>query len=181
MQHGDKINNRLTAKALYFLKHTMKTNSTDKSLESVIYSLIRVTDCDSKSDLNLKVGQFATELYDEKRQELESALGLTLSKEAWIKLAQRMTFLDECYDGLAYVSICAKGILERNHEQVVDLLAIKLMSKAPDGTKALKVVTPKDESPTLYSHLIAGCSQLIPAEEDYALVRIFQGILGTTV
>lgn len=50
----------------------MKTNSTDKSLESVIYSLIRVTDCDSKSDLNLKVGQFATELYDEKRQELES-------------------------------------------------------------------------------------------------------------
>ena len=140
----------------------MKTNSSNNSVANLIYGWIPVIGCDGKSDLNLKVGQFATELYEEKRQELESALGLTLSKEAWIKRAQRMTFLDECYDGLAYVSICAKGILERNHEQVVDLLAIKLMSKAPDGTKALKVVAPKDESPTLYSHLMAGCSQLIP-------------------
>jgi len=159
----------------------MKTKSSANSVDDFVYSFIRVIGCDSKQDLNLIVGQFATELYDENRQVLESSLGPAITKETWIKLAQRMTFLEECSGGLAFVSIYAKGVLEGNQEEVVDLLAIKLMSKAPKGTKALKVVTPKDESPTLHSHLMAGCSQLIPAEEDYALARIFQGILGTTV
>jgi hypothetical protein len=144
----------------------MKTNSANDSFKDVFYSCIPVIGPKSQSELNRAIRYFANELYDDKRPEIESALGTTLSKEAWIKRAQRMVIRPDYADGNAYISIRALGALEGTHEQVVDLLAAKLMSKAPEGTKTPKVVVSSDPAenakPSVWFAFRDG--KLIPAD-----------------
>ena len=122
----------------------MKKNSANDSFKDVFYSCIPVVGPEIKSGLNLKIRQFATELYNEKREDIEHLLGEKVNKETWIKRAQRMVIRPDYADGNAYISIRALGALEGTHEQVVDLLATKLLSNAPEGTKTPKVVVSSD-------------------------------------
>ena len=153
----------------------MKTNSANDSFKDVFYSCIPIIGPKSQSELNRAIRYFANELYDDKRPEIESALGTTLSKEAWIKRAQRMVIRPDYADGNAYISIRALGAIEGTHEQVVDLLATKLMSKAPEGTKTPKVVVSSDPEenakPSVWFEFRDG--KPIPAEKAFALAPKF--------
>jgi hypothetical protein len=126
----------------------MKTYLTSAGYKDVFYSCIPVVGPSSESELNRTIRILASELYAEKRAEIESLLGTSVSKEAWIKRAQRMTInpdYDED-DGIAYITISKTGRPDEMHDEICSLLATKLMSQAPKGAFFSKAIISSDKS-----------------------------------
>ena len=103
--------------------------------KDIFYHCIPILNTQTSKELSAKLRQFASELYDEKSSALKSLVSNSLTKENWVRQVQRMV-INPDYDSdenTYYISLFKKGSCSGNHDEVVTLLATKLMSKAPDN------------------------------------------------
>lgn len=122
--------------------------STESDCKDVFYHCIPILNAINSRELNGKLRHLASELYDEETSRLKQILGSDLTKESWIRRAQRMARHPD-YDqdeGNTYICIRATGRCSGRHDEVVDLLATKLMSQAPETYPTRKTVISSDKS-----------------------------------
>jgi hypothetical protein len=116
--------------------------------KDIFYHCIPILNTQTPKELGSKLSQYAAELYEEQSVKLRSILGESLSKDNWIRRAQRMV-INSDYDSdenTFYISLFKKGICSSNHDKVVTLLAAKLMSKAPMNHPIQRTVISSDRT-----------------------------------
>jgi hypothetical protein len=136
-----------TISLLYSYKYM--NSSTQDDFKDVFYHCVPILNAASSKELSSKLRQYASELYDENPSRLQFMVGgNSLTKEKWIRRAQRMVIHPD-YDHkeqTTYISIRQCGKCSDRHDEVVDLLAAKLMSKAPKNYPVQKTVVSSEKT-----------------------------------
>jgi hypothetical protein len=118
----------------------------DDNFLDVYYSCIPIPSISGERDLTRAINSAASELYETSYRQIAEAVGRGISKQAWIKRAQRMIKHVEYDAGSAYVAVKAIGPTSERHAELVDLLATHLMSKAPQGSFTQRMSISSDPS-----------------------------------
>ena len=125
------------------------TASKYDDFKDVFYHCIPILNAPSKKEVSSKIRLLAAELYDEQTTHLQSILDSdSLTKESWIRRAQRLV-INPDYDHqqkTAYISIRKCGSCSGRHEEMLDLLATKLMSRAPKNYPVQKTVVSSEKA-----------------------------------
>lgn len=117
------------------------TNPSD--YKDVFYHCIPILDTRTPKHFNAKIRCYASELFDELPAHLRSLLSNnSLTKENWIRRAQRMVIHPDFdrKEKTTYISLRKSGKCSDSHEEVLDLLAARLLSKAPKNYPVQKTV-----------------------------------------
>jgi hypothetical protein len=126
----------------------MKTSKYD-DFKDVFYHCIPIPNTLTKRELSSKIRLLAAELYDDESSRLQTMVNSnSLTKESWIRRAQRLVILPD-YDHkekTTYISIRKCGSCSGNHEELLDLFATKLMSNAPKNYPVQKTVVSSEDA-----------------------------------
>jgi len=126
----------------------MIPQATDDDFKDVFFSCIPILNVTSNNELNSSIRRHASELYDQETHTLKGLIAHDLSKENWIRRAQRMVILPDFdeEEKRVYISLRKLGKCSDKHEQVITMLATKLMSQAPADYPVSMTVVSSDNS-----------------------------------
>ena len=126
----------------------MKSQATDYDFKDVFFSCIPILNVTNTTALSGTIRCHASELYDQEAHSLKDLIAEDLTKEKWIRRAQRMVIHPD-FDNeekTAYIGLRKIGKCSGKHDQVVTMLATKLMSQAPADYPVQMTVVSSDQS-----------------------------------
>lgn len=132
----------------------MISRATDNDFKDVFFSCIPILNVASNTELKSSIRHHASELYDQNGHSLKELIAQDLSKENWIRRAQRMVIHPDFdkKEKRAYISLRKLGKCSDKHEEILTMLATKLMSQAPaDYPVSMTVVSSNKSLSTMPS------------------------------
>ena len=126
----------------------MISRSTYSDFKDVFFSCIPILNVTSDAELNSSIRRHASELYEQESCSLKELIAQDLTKENWIRRAQRMVIHPEFDEEAttAYISLRKVAKCSDTHEEVLTLLATKLMAQAPTDYPVQMTVVSSDKS-----------------------------------
>ena len=126
----------------------MTSQAADSDFKDVFFSCIPISNVTTNAELCTTIRHHASELYEHDSRTLKELITEDLTKENWIRRAQRMVIHPDFdkEEKRAYISLRKIGTCSDKHEQVLTMLATKLMSHAPADYPLQKTVVSSNKS-----------------------------------
>lgn len=126
----------------------MISQATDYDFKDVSFPCIPILNVTSGSELSSVIRHHASELFGQESSTLKRLIAQDLTQESWIDCAEQMVQYPEFdkKEQRAYICLKMLGQCSDDHEQVLTLLATKLMAQAPTDYPVQKTVVSSDES-----------------------------------